>query len=298
MHLISEKTSAFYETNLYRCLVYHEKQTDDIFLTLCGVEKCLPGYEFHCADRAGYHLHVILAGRGTLNVNGTTFPLHRGQMFVTKPGEQTWYRADEKDPWTYCWMTFDGSKASKYIENAGLKPGTNYRDCYTDPKNYYAFVKDLLDRPEMSLSNDLRRLALLLSFISLSIETEAKKQNLTRHESDITADTYVDKAITYIQSNFSNVKISDIAHNIGINRSYLTKIFKQKMGISPQAYLMERKLSYACKLLMETDAQIQDIARRIGYDNVLTFSKIFKGKYGVSPKNYRLRNRSGKELYL
>jgi AraC-like DNA-binding protein len=61
---------------------------------------------------------------------------------------------------------------------------------------------------------------------------------------------------------------------------------------------MERKLSYACKLLLETDAQIQDIARRIGYDNLLTFSKIFKGRYGVSPKNYRLQNRSGKEQYL
>ena len=61
---------------------------------------------------------------------------------------------------------------------------------------------------------------------------------------------------------------------------------------------MERKLSYACKLLMETDAQIQDIARRIGYDNLLTFSKIFKGRYGVSPKNYRLQNRRGKEQFL
>ena len=298
MHLANESISTLYETNLYRCLVYHEKQTDDIFLTLCGVEKCLPGYEFQCGERAGYHLHVILAGRGILNVNGVTYPLHRGQMFVTKPGEQTWYRADEQDPWVYCWMTFDGNKAEKYIENAGMKPGTNWRDCYADPKEYYSFVKDLLDRPEMSLSNDLQRLSLLLSFISLAIETESKKQHLSRHESDINTNTYVDKAITYIQANFSNIKISDVARNIGINRSYLTKIFKEKTGVSPQDYLMDRKLSYACKLLLETDAQIQDVARRIGYDNLLTFSKIFKGKYGVSPKNYRLQNRSGKEQYL
>ena len=154
------------------------------------------------------------------------------------------------------------------------------------------------DTPEMSLANDLVRLARVLEFLSLAIDTEAKKQHLSRHDSDINTDTYVDRAMTYIQSNFSNVKISDVARNIGINRSYLTKIFKQKMGISPQAYLMERKLNYACKLLLETDAQIQDIARRIGYDNLLTFSKIFKGKYGVSPKNYRLQNRSGKEQYL
>ena len=150
----------------------------------------------------------------------------------------------------------------------------------------------------MSLSNDLQRLSLLLSFISLAIETESQKSHISRHESDINTDTYVDMAITYIQSNFSNIKISDVARNIGINRSYLTKIFKNKVGISPQEYLMDRKLSYACKLLRETDAQIQDIARRIGYDNLLTFSKIFKGRYGISPKNYRLQNKSGKEQYL
>ena len=150
----------------------------------------------------------------------------------------------------------------------------------------------------MSLSNDLQRLSLLLSFISLAIETESQKSHISRHESDINTDTYVDMAITYIQSNFSNIKISDVARNIGINRSYLTKIFKNKVCISPQEYLMDRKLSYACKLLRETDAQIQDIARRIGYDNLLTFSKIFKGRYGISPKNYRLQNKSGKEQYL
>ena len=298
MKLPIETASTLYETNLYRCLVYHEKQTDDIYLTLCGVEKCLPGYEFQCGDRGGYHLHVILSGRGILNVNGTEFPLHRGQMFVTKPGEKTWYRADETDPWVYCWMAFDGTKAPQYIENTGLRNGLNWRDCYEDPKRFYSFVKEILDHPEMSLANDMQRLALLLSFLSLAIETEEKKQNIAHHENNINADIYVDRALTYIQSNFSNIKISDVARNIGINRSYLTKIFKNKMGISPQEYLMQRKLNYACKLLVETDAQIQDVARRVGYNNLLTFSKIFKGKYGVSPKNYRLLKKSGKEQYL
>ena len=297
MKLPIKTTSTIYETNYYRCLVYHEKQTDDIYLTLCGVETCLPGYEFQCEDRTGYHLHVILSGRGILNVNGSTYPLHRGQMFVTKPGEKTWYRADEKDPWTYCWMTFDGHKAEKYIENIGLIPGINWRDCYEDPRQYYAYVKDILDRPEMTLANDLQRLSRLLSFLSLAIETEEKKLPYPHHENDVSTDTYVDKAVIYIQSNFANVKIADVARNIGINRSYLTKIFKNRMGISPQEFLMECRMNYARKYLLETNAQIQDIARRVGYDNLLTFSKIFKNKYGISPKNYRLQNRSTKEQY-
>ena len=58
--------TGYFETNRYRCLVYQEKQTDDLYLTLCGYEKCAPGYEFHTGQRTGYHLHVILGGKGVL----------------------------------------------------------------------------------------------------------------------------------------------------------------------------------------------------------------------------------------
>ena len=70
------------------------------------------------------------------------------------------------------------------------------------------------------------------------------------------------------------------------------------MGVSPQEYLMQCKLEQARKLLLETDAPVQDIARRVGYDNPLTFSKIFKGSFGVSPKTYRRQKREHKEVLL
>ena len=278
--------STLYETNLYRCLEYFEKQTDDIDLILCGVEKCLSGYEFHTAGRTGYHLHVILSGKGVLCVNGVLYELHHGQMFVTKPGEDTWYRADTDDPWTYCWMAFDGNKASEYMDLTGLPDGTNWRNCGVAQNRFYTLVKDILDHPEMKPSNDLRHLARLLEFLSLAVSTHEKKAGVIRHEADYNADVYVDKAESYIRFNFANVKISDVAKNIGINRSYLTKIFKVKKGISPQEYLMQTRLNYACVLLTDSDAKIQDIARRVGYDNLLTFSKIFKSKFGVSPRKY------------
>lgn len=288
--------STLYETNLYRCLVYQEKQTDEIFLTLCGVEQCIPGYEFRTGDREGYHLHVILSGKGILCVNGEQTPLHYGQMFITKPGEDTWYRADASDPWAYCWMTFEGTKAEKYVESAGFLPGINWRNCYADTSRFYNYVKDILDRPEMTLANDVRRLAMLLAFISLAIESnENSSLSAGHHEGVFSPDVYVDRAVTFIQSNFAKIRISDVAKNIGINRSYLTKIFKKKIGVSPQEYLMQFRLTYATRLLVETDAQIQDIARHVGYDNLLTFSKIFKARYGLSPKNYRLQKRYGKE---
>ena len=97
-----------------------QRQLEELMLLTCGVESCVPGYEYDAGDREGYHLHVILSGKGILSVNGQITQLHFGQMFITKPGEATWYRADREDPWSYCWMAYDGTEALQYTEAAEM----------------------------------------------------------------------------------------------------------------------------------------------------------------------------------
>ena len=121
----------------------------------------------------------------------------------------------------------------------------------------------------------------------LALLVNSQNQNLEKQKKtlphDYSPDVYVDNALQYIHDHYAHAKISDIASYIGITRSYLTHIFKQKMEISPQEYLVSYRLEQGSRLL------IGEIAEKIGYENPLTFSKIFKNVYGVSPKNYRLR---------
>lgn len=277
----------FFETNHYRCLVYREKQTDEIYLTLCGIEQCLPGYRFNAGERAGYHLHTILGGKGILSVNGVETELKEGQLFVTKPGEETWYRADEKDPWEYCWMAFDGNLAEKYIKSAGFDAGTNSRPCLRDCRRFGDLVKKALSRPEMNLANDIHRLAVLLEYISFAIEDYQFSTQRGRQSKVDYTDGYVEYAVNFIQANSATAKVSDVAHNIGIHRSYLTSIFRKKLGLSPQEYLMRVKLEKARRLLLDSEASIQEVSQMVGYENPLTFSKCFKNRYGVSPRAFR-----------
>ena len=90
---------------------------------------------------------------------------------------------------------------------------------------------------------------------------------------DDSCDIYVDHALDVIRCQYATVKIRDIARHIGINRSYLTNIFKKRTGLSPQEYLLRYRLNIACRLLLTTNYPIQEVARQIGY--------------GVSPKVYR-----------
>lgn len=282
-----EKQAVLYETSKYRCLEFPQKQSDDLFLILCGVEQCLPGYAFHSDHRPGYHLHVILSGKGELRMGGRTAPLHFGQMFVTKPEEDIWYQADQQNPWSYCWMSYGGNNAQRHTESAGFVPGINCLPCNLEQDRFYDLVKRVLDQPNLNRASDLMRVGLLVEFLALAIESHYRSDRVPPKEPEYSADVYVEYAATYIRENFASAKISDVAAYIGIHRSYLTNIFKEKMGVSPQEYLMQCRMKRASALLLETDLAVQEVGLRVGYDNALTFSKIFKAYYNASPKHYR-----------
>ncbi|MCC8074651.1 MAG: AraC family transcriptional regulator [Clostridiales bacterium] len=120
------------------------------------------------------------------------------------------------------------------------------------------------------------------------MESNYKSSQVVRRHHEYAPDVYVNHALDFIRYNYASIKVNDVAKYIGINRSYLTNIFKKKMGISPQEYLLQYRLSRGCELLLETRYSIQEIAQKIGYENPLTFSKMFKNVYGVSPRNYRM----------
>ena len=272
------------ESTHFRCLKYNHKFVKDIYFVQCGEES---GGAYATEGREGYHLHAVLAGKGYLHVRGEVIAIHYGQLFVTKPGEKCHYEGDSENPWRYCWMTFDGKDAQSFIEGAGFSDGVYVVDCKVDMQGFLRLVRRTMDHSELSLANDLMRLGHLFEFLSLVVESNYRRGSVRKHQYEYSPDIYVQQAVDLIRCNYAIIKITDISKDIGINRSYLTTIFKQKIGVSPQEYLVKFKLGKAAQLLLETDLPVQDISRKAGYPNPLTFSKMFKRTYGVSPREYR-----------
>lgn len=76
----------------------------------------------------------------------------------------------------------------------------------------------------------------------------------------------------------------------GINRSYFGKIFKQRLGKSPQEFLLNYRMIKATELLKLTTLSVGDVSKAVGYENQLHFSRAFKKIYGVSPREWRNQN--------
>lgn len=198
------------------------------------------------------------------------------------------YFADATDPWEYVWVTFDGTQAELYLKYTNLTDTNPIISSAIPTKTYFPIIQKVLDTNELTFANEIKRVGYLFEILGCLIES----QNTLKSESqkyDYSSDAYVEYALQYIKYNYDHTTINDIAKYIGINRSYLTSIFKNKLNVPPQTYLINYKLEKAKELIKDTNLPIKDIACKVGYSNPLTFSKMFKQTYGLSPKNYRTR---------
>lgn len=104
---------------------------------------------------------------------------------------------------------------------------------------------------------------------------------------------YVAHAVRYIQNHYSEpIRIDDIARYVGLNRSYLSTLFKKHTGLSPLKFLQNFRITRAAHLLSMTQLSIASIAFSCGYQEPESFHKIFRKSTGLSPSQYRLRERS------
>ena len=105
--------------------------------------------------------------------------------------------------------------------------------------------------------------------------------------------SYVEEALKYIEANYSEaVTIQDLANWLGLERTYLYRLFKSMVGMSPQAYLLDVRIRQACTLLTHSNLTITNIARSVGYEDSLYFSRLFRRKKGQTPSQYRSTHQS------
>lgn len=269
----------------FQCLENLNHSTLDLYLSTCGIQNCVGRHSFGPGKRDSYILHFISDGRGCFKCNGRVYELSRGDVFLVMPDTEVYYEADEHNPWSYMWVGFNGIKALSYLESAGLGNDNITSKC-ENTSLIFSFVQQMIMYRHLTLANELKREAALLQIFSVMMEEY--RGTLPKEERyDYPYHIYVEQALDYIHHNYkSNIKINDLALYIGIDRSYLTNIFKSETKMSPQEYLLNYRMEQSKNLLRNSDKKIGEVAEAVGYHDQLTFSKMFKKFVGVSPRDY------------
>jgi AraC-like DNA-binding protein len=84
-------------------------------------------------------------------------------------------------------------------------------------------------------------------------------------------------------------QVADVARTAGLSLSHFSRVFRQDVGRSLQDYYQHRRLQQACKLLLNPDHSITDIALELDFASSSHFSNAFKRHMGASPREYRRR---------
>ena len=240
-------------------------------------------------QRSYFIIHFILSGEGTYTVKNASeekkFALHAGDVFAIYPYDFIKYRSNPKNPMHYFWVDFNGNECENILEYLGFSHD-NLVFHHNDPNSVYEAFNNFFNENKQ---ND--KYLLMLHFLSLINVIRKGNPSISQPKSQARDALFV-RAELYIQRNIMhNIKASDVANFLHLDRSYFSTIFKKEYKISPYAYIKQQKIEFAKNLLRTTNYSIRELADLLNFSDIYAFSSFFKKHCGVPPTQYKIEAR-------
>ena len=228
-----------------------------------GYEACESGHSYGPAVRRYYLLHYVLEGRGMFYRKDGSYPVSPGEIFVIRPGEVTTYRADRDNPWHYVWLGFESDVPLPFLEEPVLR------------QKPVRHIFDSLVRHCGEQGTESKIYALMYDLLwSLQRGTD---------EPECQGKSYAAYTKVYLEDSYMfPVSMQALADSLHIDRRYMTAVFREAFGVSPQAYLTELRLRRARDFLQQ-GYPVGEAASMAGFSDPANFSRKYRQHFGVSP---------------
>ena len=115
--------------------------------------------------------------------------------------------------------------------------------------------------------------------------------------SSLTQDNAATKVIYYLKKNnrfTEKVTLDEIAEAIGYSKFYTSSAFHKQYGTTIQDYIINQRIEYAKKLMLETNYSMTEIIMECGFSSTSNFYSKFIERVGCSPLKFKKQNKSNK----
>lgn len=137
---------------------------------------------------------------------------------------------------------------------------------------FYAVQQFLTILYELSRCENARTLA-SSSYAKVTVEDDSRR---------------ILKVKNYISKNYMDeLRLPELASLAGMSSSAFSRFFKLHTGRNISEYIIDLRLGYAARMLVDTAKSISEIGFDCGFNNLSNFNRIFKKKKGCSPSEFR-----------
>lgn len=141
-----------------------------------------------------------------------------------------------------------------------------------ETERFVQFLKFMYVLYELSVSDDVRVLA-SSSFAHTERSTESRR---------------VQKVKQYINDHYADpLRLSDLADIVGMSPVAFSRFFRQRTGRTLSDYIVDIRLGYAARMLVDSTKNISEICYECGFNNLSNFNRTFKAKRNCTPRYFR-----------
>lgn len=260
--------------------INHSKPNLSLGVAQYGRRDCMPKFRVYHRKVQNYLIHYVYSGKGTYEAEGKVYNITKNKAFAAFPGQEIWYTADEKDPFSYAWVEFYGDKAFELMQSASLSiESPIFKD--SEP---YECGRILSEMTSGAPRSEFEATGMMWLFANALVRGGGKREEKT--------EAMFKNALSYIHANMDKpTTVEETAEHVGVTRAYLTKIFSKYISLTPKEYILRYHMNEVRALLMGTDMNIAEIADATGYKDGAALTKAFVRLYKMSPSEYRKKNR-------
>lgn len=260
-------------------------KTKPLIVTSCGTYKLytrpkLPTWRPR--GRRDFQLLYVAAGKAHFGDEEKI--VSAGHMVLYRPKEPQKYEYYGNDETEVYWVHFTGGNVTNLLRSYGLTDDKKVFYCGSDLA-YQQLFRAMINELQICKDSYQEMLEMYLRQIFIRLQrlfkTALKIDNA--HVVEV-----IDKATTFFNEHYNDpISIDEYAKETHVSTSWFIRNFKACTGFTPMQYILSKRIYNAEVLLRDTDYNIAEISRIVGYDNPLYFSRVFRKTKKMSPSEYR-----------
>lgn len=252
---------------------------------LAGITTPNPDYavchnETAAHEMRRYQFEYVTAGKGYVEIDGTTYTVRAGDLFFINKWSPNFYYTDKKELLEKEFVTVSGSLTEQLVQIYQLNSSFVLRHI-GESKDMKQILQALSKIEFLGRDEAFAQVEILLHRIIQKLSTKsdaAIEQNISTPEA----------MLEYIHHHLENkFTLDDMSQYFFLSKAQLIRIFKARYRITPMQYAILKRIETSMYLLENSNLSIKEIAERLAFSDSKHYTKTFSKMTGTAPIKYR-----------